>query len=100
MDFLQSGTRKEERLLPPEMLKQVTLLRRSLASLSNPVAGMESLVAQLAKYPTNEAFARFDRVAVHLASSFKHAHRFGCNFGANSIARQRVICVTAPLLEQ
>jgi transcription termination factor Rho len=56
MDFLQSGTRKEERLLPPEMLKQVTLLRRSLASLSNPVAGMESLVAQLAKYPTNEAF--------------------------------------------
>jgi transcription termination factor Rho len=56
MDFLQSGTRKEERLLPPEMLKQVTLLRRSLASLNNPVSGMESLVAQLAKYPSNEAF--------------------------------------------
>src|SRR5205823_2759639 len=37
MDFLQSGTRKEERLLPPEMLKQVTLLRRSLATLNNPV---------------------------------------------------------------
>jgi len=55
MDILQSGTRKEERLLPAEMLKRVTLLRRSVVSL-NPVAAMESLVAQLGKYPTNEAF--------------------------------------------
>jgi transcription termination factor Rho len=55
MDILQSGTRKEERLLPAEMLKRVTLLRRSVVSL-NPVAAMESLVAQLAKYPSNEAF--------------------------------------------
>jgi transcription termination factor Rho len=56
MDFLQSGTRKEERLLPPEMLKQTYLLRRSLASLNNHVGAMESLVAQLGKYPTNAAF--------------------------------------------
>ncbi len=55
LDIPQSGTRKEERLLPPEMLKQVTLLRRSLVSL-NPVAGMESLVLQLGKYPSNDAF--------------------------------------------
>jgi transcription termination factor Rho len=55
MDIPQSGTRKEERLLPPEMLKQVTLLRRSLTSL-NPVPAMESLVQQLGKYPSNEAF--------------------------------------------
>jgi transcription termination factor Rho len=55
MDISQSGTRKEERILPPEVLKQVTLLRRSLVSL-NPVQAMESLVKQLAKYPSNAAF--------------------------------------------
>jgi transcription termination factor Rho len=55
MDISQSGTRKEERLLKPEVLKQVTLLRRSLVSL-NPVTAMESLVQQLAKYPSNAAF--------------------------------------------
>src|SRR5207248_6630246 len=32
IDLPQSGTRKEERILEPEVLKQVTLLRRSLAS--------------------------------------------------------------------
>jgi transcription termination factor Rho len=55
MDISQSGTRKEERILPPETLKQVTLLRRSLVSL-NPVAAMESLVKELPKYPSNAAF--------------------------------------------
>jgi transcription termination factor Rho len=55
MDISQSGTRKEERILQPEVLKQVTLLRRSLVSL-NPVQAMESLVKQLAKYPSNAAF--------------------------------------------
>ncbi|MCI0456796.1 MAG: transcription termination factor Rho [Gemmataceae bacterium] len=55
MDITQSGTRKEERILPPEVHKQVTLLRRSLVSL-NPVAAMESLVKELPKYPSNAAF--------------------------------------------
>jgi transcription termination factor Rho len=55
MDISQSGTRKEERILPPEVLKQVTLLRRSLVSM-RPVEAMESLVTQLAKYPSNAAF--------------------------------------------
>lgn len=55
MDILQSGTRKEELLFPPETYKQVTLLRRSLASL-NPVTAMESLVQKLSLYPTNAAF--------------------------------------------
>jgi transcription termination factor Rho len=55
IDISQSGTRKEERLLGPEVLKRVTLLRRSLVSL-NPVAAMESLVQQLGKYPSNAAF--------------------------------------------
>src|SRR5437588_6654276 len=34
IDMSQSGTRKEERILPPEVLQRVTLLRRSLFKLS------------------------------------------------------------------
>jgi transcription termination factor Rho len=55
MDIQQSGTRKEERLLPPAMLKQVTLLRRSLASM-HPVQAMEALVKALEKHKTNDEF--------------------------------------------
>src|SRR5207253_10626479 len=55
IDITQSGTRKEERLLPPDMLKRVTLLRRSLVQL-NPVQAMESLVKKLAEFPSNAAF--------------------------------------------
>jgi transcription termination factor Rho len=55
MDITQSGTRKEERILPAEVLQRVTLLRRSLVSL-NPVTAMESLIQQLGKYPSNAAF--------------------------------------------
>jgi transcription termination factor Rho len=60
MDISQSGTRKEERILPPEVLKGVTLLRRSMVSL-NPVQGMESLVKKMAEYPSNAAF--LERIA-------------------------------------
>ncbi|MFO0968564.1 MAG: transcription termination factor Rho [Gemmataceae bacterium] len=55
MDIAASGTRKEERLLPPETLKQVTLLRRSLMQL-HPVQAMELLVKKLGEYKTNAEF--------------------------------------------
>ncbi len=55
MDITQSGTRKEERILPAEVLRRVVLLRRSLVSL-NPVQAMESLIKKLAEYPSNAAF--------------------------------------------
>jgi transcription termination factor Rho len=55
LDIALSGTRKEELLLDRETLARVTLLRKSLADLK-PVDAMESLVRQLAKYPTNAAF--------------------------------------------
>jgi transcription termination factor Rho len=55
MDIQQSGTRKEERILPPEVLKQVTLLRRSLSQL-HPIAAMELLVKKLSDYKTNAEF--------------------------------------------
>ncbi len=59
IDIQLSGTRKEERLLDPETLARVTLLRRSLSSMK-PADAMESLVRQMAKYPTNAAF--LDRI--------------------------------------
>jgi transcription termination factor Rho len=55
IDIQQSGTRKEERLLDPEVLRRVTLLRRTLADMK-PVEAMESLTRQLAKFPSNAAF--------------------------------------------
>ncbi len=51
----QSGTRKEERLLPPQMYQQIVLLRRALSAMK-PVEAMELLVQMLPKYPTNAEF--------------------------------------------
>jgi transcription termination factor Rho len=65
IDFTQSGTRKEERILPAETLKRTTLLRRSMVQLK-PVEAMESLVNQLGKHPSNAAF--LDRVATFIKS--------------------------------
>jgi transcription termination factor Rho len=55
IDISQSGTRKEERILTADTLKNVTLLRRSLVSM-NTVTSMESLVTQLGKYKSNTDF--------------------------------------------
>jgi transcription termination factor Rho len=55
MDITQSGTRKEERILPPGVLERVTLLRRSLVKLNSTTA-MESLVKKMGEYPSNAAF--------------------------------------------
>jgi transcription termination factor Rho len=61
IDISQSGTRKEERLLPPDVLQRVTLLRRTLVGM-NPVPAMEMLVKKLAEYPSNAAF--LERIAI------------------------------------
>ncbi len=55
IDINQSGTRKEERLLEPDTLAKVTLLRRTLAGMK-PVDAMEGLVRQLAKTKSNAEF--------------------------------------------
>jgi transcription termination factor Rho len=60
MDIAQSGTRKEERLLPADVLQKVTMLRRTLMDL-NPVEALEALVQKLGKFPSNQAF--LDRIA-------------------------------------
>ncbi len=55
LDILQSGTRKEERLLPPDVLPRVTILRRALAQL-RPIEAMEQLVRQLSRTDSNAEF--------------------------------------------
>jgi transcription termination factor Rho len=55
IDISQSGTRREEKLLPAEVLHAVTLLRRTLATM-HPVEAMEQLTAKLAKFKSNQEF--------------------------------------------
>ena len=55
MDIGQSGTRREEKILDPEILKSIIMLRRSLVSLS-PIEAMEQLISTLEKFPTNAEF--------------------------------------------
>ncbi|MFO0816095.1 MAG: transcription termination factor Rho [Gemmatales bacterium] len=54
-DIGASGTRKEERILPAEMYKQVTMVRRSLAGMKS-VDGMMMLIDKLQKSKTNAEF--------------------------------------------
>ena len=61
MDIAQSGTRKEERLLKPDVLQRVTLLRRTLSQMK-PTEAMEALIKQLGKAQSNQAF--LDRIAI------------------------------------
>ncbi len=55
IDISQSGTRREEKLLAPETLHSVTMLRRTLSSM-HPVDAMEQLTAKLAKFKSNQEF--------------------------------------------
>jgi len=55
IDITQSGTRREEKLLPPETLHAVTMLRRTLSSMHH-VDAMEQLTAKLAKFKGNQDF--------------------------------------------
>src|SRR6476660_4511638 len=61
LDISQSGTRKEERLLTPETMQKVILLRRTLVNMK-PVEAMEALVRQLGKSKSNAEF--LDRMNV------------------------------------
>jgi transcription termination factor Rho len=52
MDVLQSGTRKEERLVSPVDLRKRHLIRRRLAG-NRPVEALETLLKAMEKYPSN-----------------------------------------------
>jgi len=53
IDVEKSGTRREELLLPAEMLEKITIIRRGLHG-QPPQAQMERLLMLLKKFPTNE----------------------------------------------
>lgn len=55
IDIGLSGTRREEKLLPPEVLHAATLIRRGLSS-RNPIDAMETLTAKLARFNSNAEF--------------------------------------------
>ncbi len=61
IDISQSGTRKEERILSPEVLERVTLLRRTLVQMK-PIEAMEMLVKKLGATTSNAAF--LDKIGV------------------------------------
>ncbi len=55
MDIGLSGTRREEKLFPSEILQAATLIRRGLSS-RNPTDAMETLTAKLARFNSNAEF--------------------------------------------
>jgi transcription termination factor Rho len=55
IDITRSGTRREEKLLPPANLHAANLLRRTISSM-NPVDAMQRLTAQLARSRSNRQF--------------------------------------------
>jgi transcription termination factor Rho len=61
IDIAKSGTRKEEKLIPPEMLPTYVMLRRVLLQMS-PQEAMTKLVDRLGRTKTNEEFFQLLRV--------------------------------------
>jgi transcription termination factor Rho len=60
IDINKSGTRKEEKLLPPDVYRKVVLLRRVLSQM-HPVEAMQLLVAKMKETRANDQFlASFD----------------------------------------
>ena len=55
IDISQSGTRKEEKLLPPNTLTAVNMLRRTLSSMHH-VEAMEQLTNTLGRFKSNQDF--------------------------------------------
>jgi transcription termination factor Rho len=55
IDISKSGTRREEKILDPEILDGVIMLRRSLVSM-NPTEAMDQLIRTLGKFDTNREF--------------------------------------------
>ncbi len=57
IDLEQSGTRREEKLLPPATLHAATMLRRTLSTMHH-VDAMEQLTTKLNKFKSNEEFVK------------------------------------------
>jgi len=62
IDIEQSGTRREEKLLPPETLHAATMLRRTLSSMHH-IDAMEQLTSKLCKFKSNDEFINLIQTA-------------------------------------
>lgn len=56
IDLMKSGTRREELLLPPEVLKESWRVRKMLETFNDPLEGVESMLDRLKKTKNNEEF--------------------------------------------
>jgi transcription termination factor Rho len=57
INIAQTGTRKEEKLIPPPILPKIHTLRRALAG-TDPMTAMKMLLERLQKFPNNDAFLK------------------------------------------
>ena len=57
INIAQTGTRTEEKLLPPTVLPKIHTLRRALAG-TDPMTAMKMLLERLQKFPSNDAFLK------------------------------------------
>ncbi|HEV7920039.1 MAG TPA: transcription termination factor Rho [Thermoanaerobaculia bacterium] len=57
INIAQTGTRKEEKLIPPAVLPKIHTLRRALAG-TDPMTAMKMLLERLQKFPSNDAFLK------------------------------------------
>ncbi len=62
IDIEQSGTRREEKLLPPDTLHAATMLRRTLSSMHH-IDAMEQLTSKLGKFKSNTEFVSLIQTA-------------------------------------
>ncbi len=60
IDIEQSGTRREEKLLPPQTLHAATMLRRTLSTMHH-VDAMEQLTTKLNKFKSNDEFVKHEQ---------------------------------------
>jgi transcription termination factor Rho len=57
INIAQTGTRKEEKLIPPQYLPKIHTLRRALAG-TDPMTAMKMLLERLQKFNSNETFLK------------------------------------------
>jgi transcription termination factor Rho len=57
VDIFQSGTRREELLVPADLLQKIHFLRRGLSG-ARPMDAIDRLLSYLKKFPTNEQMLR------------------------------------------
>jgi transcription termination factor Rho len=57
INIAQTGTRKEEKLIPPPYLPKIHTLRRALAG-TDPMTAMKMLLERLQKFSSNESFLK------------------------------------------